>query len=122
MVTDQDKAHKFYTETLGFVTKHDIPMGEYKWLTVVSPEAPDGTELLLEPMGFEPARIFQQELYKAGIPATAFSVADIRAEYERLSALGVVFQSEPAEMGGTAVAAFDDTCGNFIQLYQPPAL
>jgi len=118
MVIDQDKALKFYTEVLGFVKKNDIPMGEAKWLTVVSPEGPEDIELLLEPMGFPPARIYQKALFEAGIPLTAFAVGDIQKEYDRLKKLGVVFSMEPTKMGPTTVAAFNDTCGNLIQIYQ----
>jgi len=118
MVDDQDKALKFYTEVLGFVLSKDIPIGKDKWLTVVSPEGPAEIELLLEPMGFPPARTYQKALFEAGIPATMFAVADIQQEYERMKKLGVVFRSEPTKMGPTTVAVFEDTCGNLIQLYQ----
>lgn len=118
MVDDQAKALAFYTEKLGFVVSKDIPMGEHRWLTLVSPEGPSDVELLLEPMGFAPAKGFQKALHDAGIPWTAFAVSDTHAEYERLTGLGVVFQSEPAAAGPTVAATFDDTCGNLIQLYQ----
>jgi predicted enzyme related to lactoylglutathione lyase len=118
MVDDQDKALKFYTEKLGFVKKTDIPMGEYKWLTVVSGEEPDGVELLLEPMGFAPARVYQKALKDAGIPLTMFNASDIQAEYERLEKLGVKFSMKPTQMGPATIAVFDDTCGNNIQLVQ----
>lgn len=118
MVNDQDKALKFYTEVLGFVKKTEIPMGEHKWLTVVSPEAPDEVELLLEPMGFAPARTYQKALFEAGIPLTAFNVDDIQKEYERLEKLGVVFSMKPTKMGPATLAVFDDTCGNNIQIVQ----
>jgi len=118
MVKDQDKALAFYTKMLGFIKKNEIPMGEYKWLTVVSSEAPDGVELLLEPMGFAPAVTYQQQLYEAGIPATIFGVSDIQKEYERLVELGVAFKAPPARMGPVTVVTFDDTCGNLIQLVQ----
>jgi catechol 2,3-dioxygenase-like lactoylglutathione lyase family enzyme len=118
MVDDQDKALKFYTEILGFVKKTDIPMGEHKWLTVVSPEAPDEVELLLEPMGFAPAKVFQKQLQDAGIPFTAFNVDDVQKEYERLEKLGVVFSMKPTAMGPATLAVFNDTCGNNIQIYQ----
>jgi predicted enzyme related to lactoylglutathione lyase len=118
IVDDQDKALKFYTEILGFVKKTDIPMGEHKWLTVVSPEAPEEVELLLEPMGFAPARVYQKALFEAGIPLTAFNVDDIHKEYERLEKLGVVFSMKPTTMGPATVAVFDDTCGNNIQIVQ----
>ena len=117
-VDDQQKAQDFYTEKLGFITKNDMPLGEYRWLTVVSPEAPDGVELLLEPLGFPPAKTFQQALFDAGIPWTAFAVDDIEAEYERLTGLGVVFSMEPTEAGPVIQAIFEDTCGNRIQIYQ----
>jgi catechol 2,3-dioxygenase-like lactoylglutathione lyase family enzyme len=118
MVDDQEKALKFYTEVLGFVLSKDIPIGKDKWLTVVSPEGAADIELLLEPMGFPPARTYQKALYEAGIPATAFAVTDIQKEYERLKKIGVAFRSEPKKMGPTTVAVFEDTCGNLIQLYQ----
>jgi predicted enzyme related to lactoylglutathione lyase len=118
MVKDQEKALKFYTGILGFVKKIEIPMGEHKWLTVVSGEEPDGVELLLEPMGFEPAKAFQKALFEAGIPLTAFNVDDIQKEYERLLGLGVVFSMKPTNMGPATLAVFDDTCGNNIQIVQ----
>jgi catechol 2,3-dioxygenase-like lactoylglutathione lyase family enzyme len=118
MVDDQEKARKFYTEVLGFVVSKDIPIGEFKWLTLVSPEGPSEIELLLEPMGFPPARPYQKALFDAGIPLTAFAVADTQKEYERMKKLGVVFTKEPTNMGPTTVAVFDDTCGNLIQIYQ----
>jgi catechol 2,3-dioxygenase-like lactoylglutathione lyase family enzyme len=118
MVEDQAKALAFYTETLGFVKKTDIPMGEFRWLTVVSPEGPDDIELVLEPLGFAPARTFQKALFEAGIPLTAFAVPDVQAEHDRLAKRGVVFKTGPAEAGGTTVAVFEDTCGNLIQIYQ----
>jgi catechol 2,3-dioxygenase-like lactoylglutathione lyase family enzyme len=117
-VADQEKALKFCTEVLGFVKKTDIPMGEVKWLTVVSPEGPDEIELLLEPMGFPPARIYQRALFEAGIPLTAFSGKDIQKEYERLEKLGVLFKTKPTKLGPVTVALFDDSCGNLIQLVQ----
>jgi catechol 2,3-dioxygenase-like lactoylglutathione lyase family enzyme len=118
MVNDQEKALWFYTEVLGFVKKKDIPMGAARWLTVTSPEGPEGVELLLEPNEFPPAKVFQKSLFDAGIPATAFAVDDIQSEYDRLTALGVVFRSTPTKAGPATVAAFDDTCGNVIQLYE----
>jgi len=117
-VDNQDKALKFYTEILGFVKKTDIPLGEHKWLTAVSNEERDGVELLLEPMGFPPAKIYQKQLFDAGIPWTAFNVDDIDQEYERLKKLGVVFTMEPTQMGPSKLAVFNDTCGNNIQLVQ----
>jgi catechol 2,3-dioxygenase-like lactoylglutathione lyase family enzyme len=118
MVDDQDKALKFYTEVLGFVKKHDIPLGEARWLTVVSPEEPGDVELLLEPMGFPPARTFQKALFEAGIPLTSFAVDDIQREYERMKKLGVVFKTAPIQMGPVTIAVFEDTCGNLIQMAQ----
>ena len=117
MVDDQEKALQFYTEVLGFVKKTEIPMGEFKWLTVVSTDN-DYVELLLEPIGFEAAKTFQKALYDAGITATAFEVDDIEAEHKRLVELGVTFRHPPKDAGGVMIAAFDDTCGNLIQLYQ----
>ena len=117
-VDDQDKALKFYTETLGFVLKHDVPAGEYRWITVVSPDAPDGTELLLEPNENPVAQTYQKGLFDQGIPANSFGVTDIHAEHERLKALGVSFTMEPTEMGPVTIAVFDDTCGNLIQMMQ----
>jgi predicted enzyme related to lactoylglutathione lyase len=118
MVDDQEKALKFYTMILGFVKKTEIPMGKHKWLTVVSPEAPRDVELLLEPMGFPPAKTYQKELFDAGIPWTAFNVDDIQKEYERLEKLGVKFSMKPTKMGPATIAVFDDTCGNNIQIVQ----
>ncbi len=93
-------------------------MGEFSWLTVVSPAAEDGVELLLEPMGFDAARVYQKALFDAGIPLTSFGVDDIRAEFERLSKLGVAFKMEPSDMGTVKLAIFEDTCGNLIQMAQ----
>jgi predicted enzyme related to lactoylglutathione lyase len=118
IVEDQDRALKFYTEVLGFVKKMEIPLGEFKWLTVVSPEEPDGTELVLEPNNNSAAKIFQSAIFKQGIPLTAFAVEDIQKEHERMKKLGVMFTVEPTKAGPTTVAVFDDTCGNLIQLYQ----
>jgi predicted enzyme related to lactoylglutathione lyase len=118
MVDDQSKALKFYTEVLGFQKKNDIPMGEARWLTVVSPENNDGVELLLEPMGFGPSKTFQKALFDAGIPLTMFGVADIRQEHERMKNAGVVFKSAPTQMGPVTIAVFEDTCGNLIQMVQ----
>jgi catechol 2,3-dioxygenase-like lactoylglutathione lyase family enzyme len=118
MVNDQEKALKFYTEVLGFVKKVDVPAGGARWLTVVSPEQPDGPELLLEPIGFPPAKTYQKALFDAGIPLTAFEVTDIAKTYEKLVSLGVVFRSKPAKMGPVTIAVFEDTCGNLIQLVQ----
>jgi catechol 2,3-dioxygenase-like lactoylglutathione lyase family enzyme len=118
MVDDQDKALKFYTEVLGFVKKTDIPAGGARWLTVVSPEQPDGPELLLEPTGFAPAKTYQKALFDAGIPLTSFAVTDINGAYERMMKLGVVFRTKPTKMGPVAVAVLEDTCGNLIQIVQ----
>jgi predicted enzyme related to lactoylglutathione lyase len=118
LVDDQDKALKFYTEILGFIKKREIPLGEHKWLTVVSPQAPDDVELVLEPLGFPPARVYQKALLDAGIPLTAFNVDDIQKEYERLKKLGVVFSMPPTPMGPVTLAVFNDTCGNNIQIIQ----
>jgi predicted enzyme related to lactoylglutathione lyase len=118
MVENQDKALKFYTEVLGFVKKRDIPLGEARWLTVVSKEEQDGVELLLELTSFAPAKIYQKELLKAGIPFTAFNVSDLDKEYQRLIDLGVSFSMEPTQMGPTKLAVFNDTCGNNIQIFQ----
>jgi predicted enzyme related to lactoylglutathione lyase len=118
MVVDQAKALQFYTEVLGFVKKVDLPAGEGRWLTVVSPEGPDGVQLLLEPTQFPAARTYQQALYQAGIPATSFGVEDCQGEYERMTRLGVVFRSKPTRTGPVTGAVFDDTCGNLIGLHQ----
>ncbi|MBJ6764478.1 VOC family protein [Myxococcaceae bacterium JPH2] len=118
MVDDQAKALKFYTEKLGFVLKVDVPTGEHRWLTVVSPDAREGTQLLLEPMGFAPARVYQKALFDAGIPLTQFGVDDCQAEYERLVKLGVTFRGPPVSMGPVTFALFEDTCGNLIQMAQ----
>jgi len=117
-VEDQEKALDFYTRVLGFLKKRDVPLGEHKWLTVVSPEEQSGVELLLEPMAFEPARLYQQSLKEAGIPWTSFAVDDIEKEYQRLSSLGVKFSIAPREAGPVMIAVLDDTCGNYIQLMQ----
>jgi catechol 2,3-dioxygenase-like lactoylglutathione lyase family enzyme len=118
LVDDQEKALRFYTDVLGFRKKTEIPMGEHRWLTVVSPEAPDGVELVLEPDAHPAARPFKDALVADGIPYTAFFVDDVAAEFERLRDLGVVFTQEPAEMGPVITAVFDDTCGNLIQIVQ----
>lgn len=117
-VNDQDQALQFYTETLGFVKKQDVPVGEFKWLTVVSPDDQDGTELVLEPNDNPAAKEYQNAIFEQGIPATMFGVADIHAEYERLKALGVTFTMEPTRMNDVTIAVFDDTCGNLIQIAQ----
>jgi catechol 2,3-dioxygenase-like lactoylglutathione lyase family enzyme len=115
-VDNQEKALKFYTEVLGFVKKAEI--AAIKWLTVVSPDEPNGTELLLEPNDNPAARTFQKAVFEQGIPFTAFAVEDIEKEYERMARLGVVFKMKPIKAGEVTIAVFDDTCGNLIQLYQ----
>ncbi|MEH7113284.1 VOC family protein [Neobacillus niacini] len=117
-VEDQDRALEFYTEKLGFVKKHDIPMGKYRWITLVSPNAQEGTELLLEPNDHPAAKEFQRKIVADGIPATMFGVADIHEEYKRLLENGVKFTMEPTKMGEVTIAVFDDTCGNLIQIIQ----
>jgi catechol 2,3-dioxygenase-like lactoylglutathione lyase family enzyme len=115
-VDDQDKALSFYTETLGFLKKTEMPVGEFKWLTVVSPEDPDGVELVLEPSDHPAVKPFKDAIVADGIPYTSFAVADVQAEYERLSARGVKFVQQPTSMGPVTTAVFDDTCGNLIQI------
>jgi predicted enzyme related to lactoylglutathione lyase len=119
-IDDYDKALKFYTDVLGFVKKRDIPLGNgARWITVVSPEEPDGTELLLEPNADYPAmKALKESLVKDGMPFTAFQVVDVQKEYDRLKNKGVMFSMEPTDMGMSTVAVFDDTCGNLIQIYQ----
>ena len=119
-IDDYDKALKFYTEVMGFVKKHDIPLGDgARWITVVSPEEPNGTELLLEPNADYPAmKALKESLVKDGIPFTAFLVGNVQEEYERMKTLGVDFTMEPTNMGMTTAAVLDDTCGNLIQIYQ----
>ncbi|RSS56902.1 VOC family protein [Streptomyces sp. WAC01280] len=120
-VDDQAKAERFYTEILGFVKKHDVPLGETdRWLTVASSEEPGGTELLLEPAGHPAVKPYRDALIQDGIPLAQFAVDDVRAEYERLSGLGVRFTQEPLEMGPVTTAVFDDTCGNLIQIATEP--
>src|SRR5262245_58130261 len=121
LVDDQAKAHRFYTDVLGFETKTNIPLGEAAWLTVVSPQDRNGTELLLEPAGHPAAKPFKDALVADGIPYTSFAVDDIAAEFERLHGLGVEFTQEPTAMGPVTTAVFDDTCGNLIQIVQLPA-
>lgn len=116
MVDDQAKALRFYTEVLGFTVKHEIPLGEHSWITVVSPEDPAGTQLSLEPDEHPAARPFKQALVDDGIPFTSFAVEDVSREYERLAALGVRFTQPPTDMGPVTTAVFDDTCGNLIQI------
>ena len=118
LVDDQDKALKFYTDVLGFAKKRDIPMGEHRFLTIISREQSEGPELLLEPMAFAPAKVYQKALLNAGIPAISLHVEDIENEYNRLSKLGVEFSMNPTQMGPSKLAVFKDTCGNNIQLVQ----
>ncbi|MBI5230597.1 MAG: VOC family protein [Coriobacteriales bacterium] len=120
LVNDQARALDFYTGVLGFVKKEDVPVGEARWLTVVSPEDPDGVELLLEPDSHPAARPFKAALVDDGIPFTSFAVADVSAEYDRLVAAGVRFTQPPTEMGPVTTAVFDDTCGNLIQIASRP--
>ena len=117
-VDDQDRALRFYTDVLGFVKKTEIPLGAHRWLTVVSPEDPDGTELVLEPDEHPAVKPYTEALVADGIPATAFAVDDVRAEFDRLRGLGVRFTQEPLEMGPVVTAVLDDTCGNLIQIVQ----
>jgi catechol 2,3-dioxygenase-like lactoylglutathione lyase family enzyme len=121
MVDDQDRALSFYTDKLGFQKKEDIPMGPYRWLTVTSPDGADGVELVLEPLGFPPARVYQRALFDAGIPATAFLTSDIHSEFARLRERGVVFRGEPVASGPIFTVVFEDGCGNLLSLVQPPA-
>jgi catechol 2,3-dioxygenase-like lactoylglutathione lyase family enzyme len=119
MVEDQDKALTFYTDVLGFKKKHEIPVGQYRWITVVSPEGPGDVELTLEPNANPAAKTFQEAMFAQSIPLAAFEVGDIAAEYARLRAAGVAFTLEPTPMGPVTIAVFSDTCGNLIQIYQP---
>ncbi|HEY0403496.1 MAG TPA: VOC family protein [Blastococcus sp.] len=116
LVDDQEKALRFYTEVLGFVKKTEIPLGEHRWLTVVSPEAPDGVELVLEPSDHPAVGPFKEALVADGIPFTSFAVDDVHAEFDRLTGLGVIFTQEPVAMGPVTTAVLDDTCGNLIQI------
>lgn len=118
MVDDQDKALRFYTEVFGFVKKVEIPVGEYRWLTVVSPDGPNDLELSLEPNANPAGKIFQEAMFKQGIPITAFEVEDMAREFKRLKSLGVAFTQEPTKAGTVTIAVCADTCGNLIQLYQ----
>jgi catechol 2,3-dioxygenase-like lactoylglutathione lyase family enzyme len=118
MVKDQEQALQFYSNVLGFEKVADIPMGEYRWLTVRSPEGIKGVELVLEPLGFSPARTYQKALYEAGIPATAFTTENILVEFQRLKVRGVKFLGEPIRTGIVTSVAFDDTCGNLVNLVQ----
>lgn len=118
MVDDQEKALMFYTDVLGFVKKTEIPVGAFKWLTVVSPDGPDDIELLLEPNQNPAAKTYQAALFSQGIPLASFAVEDVQKEFARISARGVIFRTEPTNIGPTTIAVFDDTCGNLIQIYQ----
>lgn len=118
-VDDQAVARTFYTEVLGFQVRHDIPLGDDFWLTVVSPEAPDGPELLLEPAGHPAVKPYRDALVEDGIPLAQFEVADLAAEHVRLTGLGVTFTQPPTDIGPAVVAVLDDTCGNLVQLLQP---
>jgi predicted enzyme related to lactoylglutathione lyase len=118
IVRDQEHALRFYTDVLGFSKKTEIPAGEYRWLTVVSPEEPDGAELVLEPNAHPASATYQKALFETGTPLTAFAVDDVQGEFERLKALDVTFSVEPTDVGTAVIAVFDDTCGNFIQIYQ----
>ncbi|HZA78957.1 MAG TPA: VOC family protein [Acidimicrobiales bacterium] len=119
LVDDQTKALRFYTEVLGFVKKRDVPVGQYSWLTVVSPDDADGTELLLEPDQHPAAQSYKRALVEDGIPLTSFAVDDVEAEYKRLSDLGVRFTQPPTDVGPVTTAVLDDTCGNLIQISTP---
>jgi predicted enzyme related to lactoylglutathione lyase len=118
-VEDQERALDFYTKVLGFQKMADIPMGEHRWLTVTSPDGIEGVELVLEPMAFPPAKVYQKALFDAGIPAAAFTTTNIAAEFDRLRKRGVTFRTEPTDMGPVTLATFEDTCGNLIHLAQP---
>jgi catechol 2,3-dioxygenase-like lactoylglutathione lyase family enzyme len=118
LVDDQDKALRFYTDVLGFRKKTEVPLGEHRWLTVVSPDDPDGVELVLEPDAHPAAKVFKEALVGDGIPYTSFAVDDVAAEHARLEGLGVRFTQPPTEMGPVVTAVFDDTCGNLIQITQ----
>jgi catechol 2,3-dioxygenase-like lactoylglutathione lyase family enzyme len=118
MVDDQGKALRFYTDVLGFRKKHDVPVGEYRWITVTSPEGPEDVELALEPNANPAAKTFQGAMFAQGIPLAAFEVGDLAAEYARLGAKGVAFTKPPTPAGPVSLAVFADTCGNLIQLYQ----
>ncbi len=120
-VDDQAKALAFYTEKLGFEKKEDVAMGEHRWLTVVSPDSTNSIELLLEPMAFEPAKVFQEALYQAGIPYTSFDSDNITAEVERLKSKGVVMKGDIQDMGTVKMVLFDDTCGNYLCLVEKKA-
>ena len=118
IVQDQDHALRFYTEILGFVKAQDIPMGPFRWITLVSPEGSTDVELVLEPNANPAARVYQEALHGQGIPLTAFAVDDDHREYDRLTRLGVAFYTPPTRTGSTIIAVFDDTCGNLIQIFE----
>lgn len=117
-VEDQDKALEFYTKTLGFELKHDVPSGKFRWIALVSPEDQGGTELILEPNDHPAAKEYQQKLFADGIPITMFGVENVQEEYQRLTDLGVKFIMKPTDVGAVTIAVFDDTCGNLIQIAQ----
>lgn len=119
MVDDQEKALRFYTDVLGFKKKHDIPVGEYRWITVVSPEGPNDIELALEPNANPAGKAFQEAMFKQNIPIAAFEVSDLAGEFSRLTGRGVAFTKKPTNAGPVILAVFADTCGNLIQLHQP---
>ena len=119
MVEDQERALDFYTSVVGFEKMADIPMGEYRWLTITSPDGIEGVELVLEPMAFPPSRTYQKAMFDAGVPATALITQDIAADVARLKARGVKFRGEPVSMGPITAVVFEDTCGNLINLVQP---
>ena len=119
LVPDQDEALRFYTDVLGFVKAKDIPLGEFRWLTVVSPDEPNGAELLLEPNANPAAATYQQALQDSGIAAIAFEVDDVEAEFDRLKQAGVAFKMDPTDVGSAVLAVFDDSCGNLVQIYRP---
>jgi catechol 2,3-dioxygenase-like lactoylglutathione lyase family enzyme len=118
LVDDQEKALRFYRDVLGFQLKHDVPLGAHRWLTVVSPEQPDGVELVLEPDEHPAAKPFKSALVADGIPCTSFGVGDVRSEHDRLTKLGVRFTQPPVNMGPVTTAVFEDTCGNLLQIAQ----
>ncbi|MDA7950917.1 MAG: VOC family protein [Pirellulaceae bacterium] len=118
LVDDQAKALRFYTETLGFEKKHDVPLGEHRWLTVTSSGEPDSVELLLEPSEHPAAKPFKEALMRDGIPYTMFGIDDVEAEHKRLTELGVIFTQPPTKHGDVTTAVFNDTCGNLIQILQ----
>lgn len=122
LVDSQDHALQFYTEVLGFQKMADLPMGQFRWLTVTSPDGIAGVELVLEPMGFPPAQVYQKALYEAGIPAAALIIKDIIADVQRLKSRGVLFRGEPTSHGPITSVMFEDTCGNLIHLGQPNAV